>query len=288
MSMKYQMESGHIAEYDLWSIPGVKFPLRGPPVSLDGRAPLVSFIGAAQVFGAFVNHPFPNLVCEMLSARALNLGNGGAGPALFSSSANVLDLINQSGVCVIQVMSARSSMENRFMSSLNGRASVRVTYPDGRNEECLGHHALLRIAPEISKAEFSELVAETLANYIAQYQTLLAAIKVPKVLLYVGRNPPIANVETDDWTPEMLVGTHPHLVTEETFSVLKTLCDETVTVVGAEGFDKKLLNRFSGEYVSIKRSETYTVTKHDAYISPHMHVRTALALYPVLNELLPG
>jgi hypothetical protein len=284
--MKYQMESSHIADYDLWSLPGINFPLRGPPICIDSRSPAVSFIGAAQVFGAFVNHPFPNLVCEMLSARPVNLGNGGAGPSLFSSNTNIIDLINQTSVCVIQVMSARSSMENKFMSALSGRASVKVTYPDGRTEECLGHHALLKIAAEISKEMFSELVAETLANYVAQYRTLCEAIKVPKILLYVGRNPPIADIHKSDWTPEKLVGTHPHLVTEETFSVLKSLCNETVTVFGAEGFDKKLLNRFTGEYVSIKRSETFRIATHSAYISPHMHVRTALALYPIINEFL--
>ena len=288
MSIKYQIESSHIADYDLWSLPGIDFPLRGPPVSLDGEAPAISFLGAAQVFGAFVNYPFPNLVGEMLSARVINIGSGGAGPGLYVENPELTNLVNRSSVCVIQVMSARSSMQNRYMSSLNGRASVRLNYPDGRSEECLGHHALLKIAPEISRQEFSALLAETLENYLDQYRALFAAINVPKVLLYLGRNPPIADLVSEDWTPERLVGTHPHLVTEGVYSKLQTLCDKTVEVIGEDGSDKRLLNRFTGKYTSIKRSETFTISNHRAYISPHMHVRTALELFPVLEPYLPN
>ena len=39
MSMQYQMESSHIADYGLWTLPGIDFPLRGPPVAIDGKAP---------------------------------------------------------------------------------------------------------------------------------------------------------------------------------------------------------------------------------------------------------
>ncbi|MDF0598659.1 DUF6473 family protein [Psychromarinibacter halotolerans] len=286
MSMQYQMESSHIADYGLWTLPGIDFPLRGPPVAIDGKAPAISFLGAAQVFGTFVNHPFPNLLGEMLSARVINLANGGAGPGLYANRPELIDLVNRSSACVIQVMSARSSMQNKYMTSLNGRASVRVTYPDGRAEDSLGHHALLKIGREISRQAFSDLVAETLDNYLAQYRMLCAAITVPKVLLYVGPNPPIADVTSDDWTPERLVGTHPHLVTQNVFAELQSLCDATVSVVGKEGMDKRLLNRFTGEHTSIKRSETYTITNHRAYIPPHMHVRTALELYPVVEPFL--
>jgi len=288
MSLTYQMESSHIADYGLWSVPGVDFPLRGPPVCLDGTAPAISFLGAAQVFGAFVNHPFPALVGEMLSARVINLGNGGAGPGLYVEKPGLTDLVNRSSVCVIQVMSARSSMQNRYMSALNGRASVRLTYPDGRSEECLGHHALLKIAPEISRRDFSALIAETLENYLAQYRILCDAINVPKVLLYVGRNPPVRDLDTDDWTLESVMGTHPHLITQRVYSELQSLCDTTVEVTGKQGSDKRLLNRFTGDYTSIRRSETFSVSNHSAYISPHMHVRTALELYPVLEPYLTG
>jgi hypothetical protein len=284
--MKYQVESGHIAAYDLWNLPGIDFALRGPRVSLEGEAPAISFLGAAQVFGAFVNHPFPSLVGEMLSARVLNFGTGGAGAQFYVDRPELIGLVNRSAACVIQVMSARSAMQNRYMSSVNGRASVRLTYPDGRSEECLGHHALTRIAARIPQKELADVVAETLENYLAQYRRLCEAITVPKVLLYVGRNPPIADHAAEGWTPDRLVGTHPHLITEGVYSELQSLCDVTVSVTGNEGCDKRLLDRNTGNYTSIKRSETLTLRTHSAYISPHMHVRTALALYPILEPYL--
>jgi hypothetical protein len=288
VSMKYQVESGHIANYDLWKLPGIDFPLRGPPVAVEGEAPAISFLGAAQVFGAFVNHPFPNLVGEMLSARVLNFGTGGVGAQFYVDRPKLIEIVNGSAACVIQVMSARSAMQNRFMSSLNGRASVRLTYPNGRSEECLGHLALTRIAAVITRQEFADLVAETLDNYLEQYRSLCHLITVPKVLLFVGRNPPMADHATKGWAPERLLGTHPHLITESVFSEMQSLCDVTVSVTGNEGCDKRLLDRSTGNYTSIKRSETLTLRTHSAYISPHMHVRTALELYGILGRYLPG
>lgn len=282
MSRKYVSESSHIADYDLWELPGVDFPLRGPRVSMGGAAPLVSFLGAAQVFGAFVNHPFPALLGDMLSVRALNLGNGGAGPGLFTAKPKLLEIVNQSAVCVVQVMSARSSMQNSYMQSINGRASVQLTYPDGKTETCLGHHAFPKIAEHVSDQAFSDLITETLENYVAQYRALVAAITVPKVLLYVGRNPPLADAGPEVWTPKLATGTHPHLITEEVFATLASLFDASVRVIGPEGFDRRLVDRGTGDYAAIKRSETFTITRHSAYISPHMHTRAALELYPVL------
>ena len=280
MSMNYQLESSHIADYELFTLPGVDFTLRGPAPALEATPPLISFLGAAQVFGTFCRYPFPNLLGEMCAARVLNLAAGGAGPGFYLERPVVLDHVNRSSVAVVQVMSARSSVKNRYMTSVNARASVELRLPGETPLRMLGHHAFERLAASLDADAFASVIEETLENFVAQYAALAEAIRVPKILLYVGRNPPIATARP------VRVGTHPHFVSEDVLARLAPLFDDLVIVSGDTGFDARLMNRFTGEYASIKRSETFTVSTHSAYIPPYMHVRTATALYDSVVRLL--
>lgn len=280
MAMNYQLESSHIADYELYTLPGVDFPLRGPYPALEAHTPLLTFLGAAQVFGTFCRYPFPNLLGEMCGARTLNLAAGGAGPGFYTERPVVLDHVNRSTVAIVQVMSARSSVRNRYMTAINARASVELRLPGRAPERLLGHHAFERLAAELDPDAFAVAIEETLENFVAQYAALAEAIRIPKILLFVGRNPPLAADRP------ARVGTHPHLVSEAVLARLAPLFDDLVMVTGAEGFDTRLMNRFTGEYTSIKRSETFTLSTHSAYIPPVMHVRTAQALYePVMRHL---
>jgi len=280
MALNYYKESSHIADYDLYTLPGVDFTLRGPAPALEAPSPMIACLGAAQVFGTFCSHPFPALLGEMCAARVLNLGAGGAGPGFYTDHPRLIALANTANVAVVQVMSARSSISNRYMQSVNGRASVRLTLPGEAPKTLLGHHAFDRLLTLLTPDEFRAVIDETLENFVAQYAALVEALTVPAILLYVGRNPPIEE------TTRNRVGTHPHLVTETIMSRLAPLFDDTVRVIGDPGAEARLLNRFTGQYETIPRSETYAVTTHSAYISPHMHARTALALYDPVKARL--
>jgi hypothetical protein len=110
VSLGYHLESSHIVDYELYALPGVPFTLRGPYWPLEGPTPQISFIGAAQTFGTFSKYPFANLLGDMVSARVLNLGTGGAGPETYLNKPRLLELVNASSLCVVQVMSGRASV----------------------------------------------------------------------------------------------------------------------------------------------------------------------------------
>jgi hypothetical protein len=76
------------------------------------------------------------------------------------------------------------------------------------------------------------------------------------------------------------------MVSERVVSEVSKFFDETVLCFGPKGFDQRMMNRFTGDFVSIKRSETYTVTKHNVYISPYLHTQTALSLYEPVSRIL--
>ena len=65
-------------------------------------------------------------------------------------------------------------------------------------EEILGHIAYRDLAAELPREEFFSLVEETRDKFIEQFRVLADQIKVPKVLLYVGRNAPLKDHTIDD------------------------------------------------------------------------------------------
>lgn len=287
MTMNYFFESSHICEYDLYTLPGVNFTLRGPQWPLHATTPSISFVGAAQSFGAFCKYPYANLLGEMCSARVLNFGRGGAGAGFYLGQPAVLEYINNTECCVVQVMSARSSIENSYMESPYGLAGVKFKRGPFEGQSMMGHIAFPKLYEVIPYSEFYEIVEETRAGYVEQMVELAERIKVPKVLLYVGRHLPLPELSLTD-QPKLndLFGIHPHMVTIAMVDKMAQHFDATVIVCGPEGFDKPLVNRFTGETVSIKRSEAYTVKNHSAYISPALHVRAAQELYDPVNRML--
>jgi len=287
MTMNYFFESSHICEYNLYTLPGVNFTLRGPQWPLDAPTPSISFLGAAQTFGAFCKYPYANLLGEMCSSRVFNFGRGGAGGGYYLGQQAVIDYVNKTNCCVVQVMSARSSISNSYMESPWGLATVKFKKGPLAGQSMLGHIAFPRLAGVLSEREFYQTIEETRAGFVSQMIELAQLIKVPKVLLYVGRNSPLPDVPLAE-RPALkdIFGIHPHMVTQGMVEQISSYYDSTVIVVGDEGFDKPLVNRFTGETASIKRSETYTVRRHDAYISPALHVRAALELYRPVNEIL--
>src|SRR4029077_45264 len=95
-------------DYELWYTLGLKMALRGPRTTFDLNQTHWTFVGAAQTFGRFVEKPFPSLVSSYFRKPHLNLGFAGAGPEFFVNSPTLIDKINGSELCFLQIMSGRS------------------------------------------------------------------------------------------------------------------------------------------------------------------------------------
>lgn len=288
MSMNYLFESTHIVDYDLWSDPEIPFILRGPAPKATSNCPTISFIGAAQTFGAFVKAPFPTLLADMLSCQVLNLGRGGAGPGFYLRDETLINRINATSCVVIQVMSARSSMRNSAMESADELASVILKVGESKGKKVLGHHALKMMGAELSDRELATLHDETISNFMDQYKKLLEKIKVPKILLYVGRKAPLSVASTAEAKAARFKepGLHPHLIDSAVVSTLGSMCSASVVLSEDLGSKKNIVNRFNGKHASIKRESGLLLSTHEAYISPYMHAKAAVDLFQPINSLL--
>src|SRR5947208_1072268 len=153
---------------------------RGPPIDLD--KPYLACVGAAQTFGRFVHEPYPTLLGRRLGLPVLNLGLGGVGPRHFAKR-KYLNLINRAEAVVFQVMSGRSASNSLFDNSEGGALTGTTPLAPApiRAEEFLA-----RAAETLSRPEFEKIIAETRADYVAEFLALLDKVAVPRILLWLS------------------------------------------------------------------------------------------------------
>lgn len=285
MSFFYQVRDLEFFDYELYRLPRSHDMLRGPrPADFGNLGRMVSFVGAAQTFGVMCRYPFPTLLGSMLGRDVLNLGLGGAGPSTFiqPSRRKLLDRVNRTKACVVQVMSARGG-ENRLLMNPQGGHTLRyrTDAPD----------VALRPAEEIydellrnhDAAEVLDIVNETRKNWVDSYRALAAEIRVPKILLWFSTRSPEYECSTSN--VHRLFGGFPQLVNEEMLASVAPSFDRVAVATSNEGMPVTMWNRFTGGPAR-PRPGGAAVTSNNYYPSQHMHIHAAQVLEPILQEYL--
>jgi MoaA/NifB/PqqE/SkfB family radical SAM enzyme len=278
-SIYYARLDGDFIDYQVYSIEGVApYGFRGP--SPGGKIPkdFVSCIGAAQTFGRFVEHPYPALLQQKIAELpVLNLGLPGAGPAAYLLSPSIIELVNNGNSAIIQIFSGRSASNRHFKSSgfSNGK---RIS--DGADISAL--NAFIEIYQNYTLDQIKDIVEETTVNWLADFKVLLEQIRVPKILLWfsVKAPPQTHNLESR----ESLLGSFPHLVTQELLTDLTPYAQKYVEVITKRGIPQKIYSA-DGKEIELMICGKMT-TKNTYYPSPEMHMDVADALTPVLKTLL--
>jgi hypothetical protein len=271
---QYQERDYEIIDYELFSLPGTGFQIRGPAPTALERGEYFACVGAAQTFGCFCEKPYPTLLSERLHLAALNLGFAGAGPRFFVGEEALLTHVNQGRFVIVQVMSGRSEDNSLFDSG--GREYLTRRH-DGQK---IGAEPAYRELLEKEVVERVEsIVEETRANWVQSFSALLKAIEVPTILFwYSKRSPDYEQRYSDVYA---LFGEFPHLVNRAMVEQIKPLADAYVECISARGLPQRLVSRFTGEPASVmdrfdlgrawQEFNTY-------YPSPEMHEDAADAL----------
>jgi hypothetical protein len=247
--------------------------IRGPrPPSLAKGAYFVC-LGAAQTFGRFCPRPFPTILQDRLSLPVLNISHGGAGPSFFSrSSPRLLDYLNDARFIVLQVMSGRSESNSLFESRGVGHYTRRS---DGTEIGCdEAFEDLLKTAP---RALVARIVEETRRNWLDSYKALLAKVTVPTILFWFSTRRPRYRPAYD--SVKGLFREFPQLVNEAMVRSLRRECERFAACVSRRGLPQRLIDRETGEAVTIW--DPWTSAPWDMnwyYPSPEMHADAADAL----------
>ncbi len=284
----YQDRHYYLLDYRSTNIPGLVFPCRGPtPADVDAGGHL-AFLGAAQTFGAFIHHPFPEQVGQRLGREVLNLGRGGGGPFFFTALPRVMELVQRSSAVVVQVMAARMSSNSRF-ESLEGRAAGHYLEADGSRTFMDCEQAWTRALAEGGAPLVRRLLEESQANWVAEMRSIAQTSGGPTVLFYFSTLQPDHQTGFTDLSD--IYGQYPQLVTRSMVDAVRPAFSAYAEVVSTAGLPEPTVSSFSGEHLPVvfgggTLDEQNVLGENTYYPSQRMHDEAADALIKALHPLL--
>ncbi|WP_175582316.1 DUF6473 family protein [Phaeobacter sp. HF9A] len=139
--MSYELKSADVLVGELCSYGDSRLRVRGPKRDLSG--PYISFLGGTEVFGRFVERPFPQGVEGQLGLACVNLGCINAGVDAFVHDESLLEVAAGSDLTILQVMGAQN-LTNSFYK-VHPRRNDRFLRP---------YDALTHLFPEVDFTDF--------------------------------------------------------------------------------------------------------------------------------------
>ena len=209
-----------------------KLVFRGPfrmPQAVD-----VAVLGGSEVYGKFVEKPFPVLLEQAIGRTVINLGCMNASIDAFLDDPIIPEVCARARVAVVQVMGAQS-LSNRYYGvhpRRNDRfvaayGTLRQLYPEMDFSQFNFTRHLLTSLKDVSPDRFSEVVADLRRSWMMRMYELVSALGMPTVLLWISDHPPGL---ADDPHPDES-GSDPLFVTREMLDQMSRITEGLVEVV---------------------------------------------------------
>jgi hypothetical protein len=188
-----------------------KLLFRGPRRRLDGR--YLAAVGGTEVYGKFVERPFPDLLEDHVGLTVVNFGAVNAGIDVFSCDDTVLAACSGARAVVLQAMGAHN-LRNRFYAVhqrrndrfLRASALLQVLYPEVDFTEFAFTRHLIRTLADIDPQRFEHVREELQSAWLARMTAFLDGVRAPVVLLWMAERRP-------DEPSELAKATDPLFVT---------------------------------------------------------------------------
>jgi hypothetical protein len=227
MGVGYQFTDRWAFDYELWYLDGLKTPVRGPRTVYDPGARYWTFVGAAQTFGRFAQKPYPALVSAWSNAPHINLGFAGAGAEYFAKSPELIEIINKSEFCFLQIMSGRST-STELLKTVGFGGVLEFTSGPLKGQRFLAATAYANLLEHYGADAVRRQVHEARTNWANAYRELLGLIRVPILCVWIEQADEAAAAA--DIARKGLLGGFPHLITEEEIRVFEEARVEIVKI----------------------------------------------------------
>lgn len=196
-----------------------KLLFRGPRRRLDGR--YLAAVGGTEVYGKFVERPFPDLLEDHVGLPVVNFGAVSAGIDVFSCDDTVMAACSGARAVVLQAMGSHN-IRNRFYAVhqrrndrfLRASPLLQVLYPDVDFTEFAFTRHLIRTLHEIDPQRFVHVREELQSAWIARMSTFLDGVRAPVVLLWMAERRP-------DGPTDLHKATDPLFVTDELIEAVR-------------------------------------------------------------------
>jgi hypothetical protein len=281
---QYQARDRDVVDYELFTVPGVPYKLRGPDPRPLKDGEFLALVGASQTFGTLVKRPFAHMIRDTFKVQILNLGVGGAAPALFLEPRNaaLLEHANRSRLTIVQAMSARSS-QTRYFETQFGKNMLRRR---GSTDPFVpGDTAWKQFFATEPESVRQEVVEEVRANWVTETIEVLKQLKTPKIFLWFSKASPDRKLPLNSYATAS--GVFPQFVDRRMLSAIEPHVDAMVDATTSRGSPQKLINRFTGEPAMVNLGDSKTPRDTDGYYpSPEMHEDAFERLKTVLPRFL--
>jgi hypothetical protein len=254
-----------------------KAVFRGP--KRDLTRPYVAVLGGSASFGKYVARPYADLLEQALGHPVANLAALNAGPDLYLSDPDTLQVARHAAIAILQVTGAEgltnplytvhSRRNDRFLSAT---PLLRDLYPEVDLTDIHFTRHLLLALRRTDVKRFGTVLAVLKANWVMRMQQLMARLPDRSILLWLSDAPPPDRAE--DLEPDL----GPLFIDR---AMLTALQSETVRLIevqpsgttGAEG----------GSGLLVPETEAY-----QARCLPDQSAHTAISrqLAPVVQELI--
>lgn len=172
-----------------------KLLFRGPRRRLQGR--YLAVVGGTEVYGKYVERPFPDLLEDHVGMPVVNLGAVNAGIDVFSCDHSVLSACAGARAVVLQAMGAHN-LRNRFYSVhqrrndrfLRASTLLRVLYPEVDFTEFAFTRHLIQTLHNADPDRFAAVRDELQAAWLARMNAFLDGVRAPVVLLWMAERRP--------------------------------------------------------------------------------------------------
>lgn len=281
---KYFREDARAFDYRPWRVPGSPVEARGCGDGGPPQGRYVACIGSAATFGRLVERPFPDQLRDRLGVDVVNLGIGGARPAVFADDEGLAAIVRGAACVVVEAMSARGYATDLFVPE---HAFTNMGRPGGDPEAVMEFvdrvHEPALAAGERARLERARRVCR--AAWVRDMKRVAALAPGRSVLLYVSRRPPHAASDATADTFEGWSGGFPHHVDGRLLGIVAPLFEGTVTVVAGGEPDDQIVDRIDGRPLELF-SEMPHPDRNFYYPTRAMHADAADALVPVIRAVL--
>lgn len=295
--MSYQSVDKKVIDYRIYHLGNEKNPFRGPEIKLTNSS-YIAFLGAAQTFGRFVEKPFPRIVADNLNIPCINLGIAGGGPEFFIRQKDIIEIVNQSKLTVVQVMSGRSvtspwiQIDPIVNANLRPNPSLFSDLPPAYDNGAFrpAFETFNYIFEQLDTKQMKEMVKEHRQCWVDRMTQLAKLLSPPTVLFYFSRRKP--EYKPDYSSTEGVLGENvggfPQLVNQSMIDAVKPHFSLYVECVTDRGYPSVIKNIETGEPVPVYSSTRpyRTAIINYFYPSPEMHEDAGSSLTPVLNDFL--
>lgn len=247
---------------------------RGPLRKVSSEA--LVFLGGAETYGRFIQHPFPELVEKACGAPSINLGCAQAGIDAYLSSPDLIDICSQAKATVIQIMGA-ANMSNRFYSVdprhnnrfLRASKKLKEIYPEVDFTLFSTTTELLTELAQVGPDRIPLVRQEMQSAWVARMRTFLTQIEGRKILLWLSDHAP--------FTPQnrSTVLRDPLFVDQAMLRAASLFADDVLEVVATN--TEVSQGRSEMIYADHERAESLDI------LGPVVHRRVAETLQPILN-----